>query len=399
MASNDGAAVRVLFVDYSIGFGGATKSLGLVLRALPDVQATVLTTQRAEERMRWYGHLKTHRFRHLVNYESLQRLREHIGTGLWGSVAWKFVSALALAATWWNAGRLWWLLRRKPFDLVHLNNGLVPREALWVTRTTGTPCVVHMRGFPSVEDVAALSGHVRRIVCVSRSVADVVRAGGYADERIDVIWDPVDIAAFDTTRDVRAATRQRHGIDDADVVVGLFGRVVRWKGTLEFVQACLIALARGERIRPLIVGDASDGPAAYVAEVQAAVRASPFADRFVFAGYQPEPEAYYHAADIVVHASVEPEPFGMVVPEGMIAGKAIIAMAQGGPLDVIEHGVDGLLAPPKDVEALAAAITQLASDPARRSDLGTRASAKARERFTVSGAAARLRETWHRALA
>ena len=73
-------------------------------------------------------------------------------------------------------------------------------------------------------------------------------------------------------------------------------------------------------------------------------------------------------------ASTVPEPFGQVVVEAMGVGRPVIAAAAGGPLEIVTDGIDGLLTPPGDADALAAAMTRLADDP----DLGGRLVAAAR---------------------
>ncbi|RYF42128.1 MAG: glycosyltransferase [Comamonadaceae bacterium] len=82
---------------------------------------------------------------------------------------------------------------------------------------------------------------------------------------------------------------------------------------------------------------------------------------------------------IVLHASTKPEPFGRTFLEGMALGKAVIASNEGGPLDVIEDGVDGLLIPPRDPQRLADAVLRLLDQPALVAALGNRAARKARD--------------------
>jgi glycosyltransferase involved in cell wall biosynthesis len=73
--------------------------------------------------------------------------------------------------------------------------------------------------------------------------------------------------------------------------------------------------------------------------------------------------------DIVVHASIVPEPGGQVVLEAMAAGVPVVAADAGGPAEVIEDGVTGLLYPPGNVAALAEALQTLAADEALRARL------------------------------
>jgi glycosyltransferase involved in cell wall biosynthesis len=88
-----------------------------------------------------------------------------------------------------------------------------------------------------------------------------------------------------------------------------------------------------------------------------------------------------HAMDVFVHTS-RFEPFGMVVIEAMALGKPVVASAEGGPTEVITPGVDGLLSPYGDPQALAASILRYLDDGELRRSIG-RAAALRAGNFTV----------------
>ena len=69
------------------------------------------------------------------------------------------------------------------------------------------------------------------------------------------------------------------------------------------------------------------------------------------------------AADIIVHTSVNPEPFGRVIVEGMLAGRPVIATRGGGVSEIVQDGVNGCLVPPDDAPALAELIDTLVKKP------------------------------------
>jgi glycosyltransferase involved in cell wall biosynthesis len=88
-----------------------------------------------------------------------------------------------------------------------------------------------------------------------------------------------------------------------------------------------------------------------------------------------------NACDVVVHASVEPEPWGLVLAEAMAAGRAVIGAAAGGPLEMIVDGQNGLLAPPGDAAALAGSMESLFRQPDLRRALGEAARKYAEQHF------------------
>ncbi|HEX8362154.1 MAG TPA: glycosyltransferase family 4 protein [Longimicrobium sp.] len=384
----------VLYVDYSVGFGGAVKSLALTLRGLGDVHARIVTTQDAEQVDAWFGGRPVSGFRRWFNYRATQRVSQGVRSG---GLRWAALKALAVAdvaVTLGNAAWLAWTIRRGSVELVHLNNGFLPAEALLAARITGTPCVVHLRDF--LHDSRAASswaaGCVAGVIAVSDAVAESVR-GAYAG-RVVTVHDPVDLDAVERATVERERVRAACGLAPGEVAVGIFGRVIPWKGQLEFVRAAILSMRADPAIRAVVVGDESDGGPEYFERVRLAIRESGMEGRFVLAGYQREVEAWYAAMDVVVHASITPEPFGMVVPEAMAAGRAVIAADAGGPREVVTHGVDGLRVPPGDVEALADAIAWLSADADLRAGLGTRARQTARERFGIGPNAAAVRRVY-----
>lgn len=86
---------------------------------------------------------------------------------------------------------------------------------------------------------------------------------------------------------------------------------------------------------------------------------------------------------MVVHSASEPEPFGRVIVEAMMAGRPLVATAAGGVLEIVEDQETGLLAPPKDAAAMANAITYLLQNPAVAAQVGAAARQRAAVRFTV----------------
>lgn len=99
-----------------------------------------------------------------------------------------------------------------------------------------------------------------------------------------------------------------------------------------------------------------------------------------------------------VAPSIWPEPFGLVALEAAAAGKAVVASNIGGLIDIVDDQKTGILVPPGDRAALAAAIARLVADPALREGLGEAAVAKAGE-FDPDVLVPRLEHAYRRALA
>jgi glycosyltransferase involved in cell wall biosynthesis len=129
----------------------------------------------------------------------------------------------------------------------------------------------------------------------------------------------------------------------------------------------------------LLIGDITfDAPATrfdnhgYLASLHALVAELGLEDAVIFAGRRRDMPAVMHAIDVLLLPSWE-EPFGRVVAEAMAAGRPVVATSVGGPADTITNGCDGLLVPPRDPTAWAAAIIRLLDDPAGARRIGERA--------------------------
>jgi glycosyltransferase involved in cell wall biosynthesis len=121
-------------------------------------------------------------------------------------------------------------------------------------------------------------------------------------------------------------------------------------------------------------------------------------ERVEFPGFVEDVAAQLETFDILVHASLIPEPFGQVVIEGMAAGLPVIAPRAGGPAEVIEDRVTGVLYSMGDAGALADALRDLAGRPALRERLGKAARMKAAE-FAPEIVAAQVAEVYRSVLA
>src|SRR6266540_2608714 len=162
--------------------------------------------------------------------------------------------------------------------------------------------------------------------------------------------------------------------------IGMVGRIAPWKGQHVFLEAFARAFPDGDSVARIV------GAPLFGADEEEYARSLPdlaerlgVAGRVDFAGFRTDVGHELAQFDVLVHASVLPEPFGQVVVEGMAAGLPVVAAAAGGPAEVVEAERTGLLYPPGDTDALAGALRRLAGDEALRARLGDAARTRARE--------------------
>lgn len=254
----------------------------------------------------------------------------------------------------------------------HVYGGLAARLA-------GRPAVWWQHGVPSrtaIETVAATIP-TAAIVCGSRVAAEVQRRLT-PNREVQLIPPGTDVAALASQVGSGQAVRERLGWADKHVV-GIVGRLEPWKGQEVFLRAAAHVVRRHPDVRFAVVGGAILGwEGDYPDKLQRLAEALGIADLVHFAGHQDDVYPWFDAMDILVHASFG-EPFGLVLVEAMALGKPLVATAQGGPLEIVEDGVSGLLVPPGDEGALAGAVERILDDALLAESLSRAASQRARD--------------------
>jgi glycosyltransferase involved in cell wall biosynthesis len=198
----------------------------------------------------------------------------------------------------------------------------------------------------------------------------------------EVLHLAINLRQFDPNRwdqylpDLRAEL----GLSPEQRVVVLSGRIQEWKGQEILIRAAPAVLGRHPQAVFLVVGRPSlESDLRYYRKLRDLVNDLGIGRQVIFTGFREDLPRILSLAEVVVHASIEPEPFGLVVIEGMAMGKPVIATAMGGPLEIIDPGRDGLLVPPGEAPALAAAINALLADRGLSRKMGLRAREKAAE--------------------
>lgn len=164
---------------------------------------------------------------------------------------------------------------------------------------------------------------------------------------------------------------------EGEKIVGIVGRLQPWKGQEVFLRAAAEIGRSHPRARFLVVGGAILGwEGDYPQRLRHLAADLGLGERVHFAGHQADTAAWFDAMDVVVHAS-DNEPFGLVLVEAMALGKPLVASASGGPLEIVEPEVSGVLVTQGDSRAFAAAIGAILADPTRAEKLGTGARERA----------------------
>jgi glycosyltransferase involved in cell wall biosynthesis len=143
-----------------------------------------------------------------------------------------------------------------------------------------------------------------------------------------------------------------------------------------------------------IIGSSLFGEEDYQAELNALVEQLNLKDNVEFTGFIANMGEYFHKLDVMVHASVTSEPFGLVIVEGMVAGKPVIATKGGGVLEIVLDGETGLLVPMGEVEPMAEAMKELLRHPEKARAMGAAGRKRVQECFTIDLTVQRVQEVY-----
>jgi glycosyltransferase involved in cell wall biosynthesis len=156
--------------------------------------------------------------------------------------------------------------------------------------------------------------------------------------------------------------RQKLGLPMSGPLIGIVGRLQRWKGIHVVVEAMPKILEQYPDAHCVVVGGKHNLEPDYEGFVKDKITALGLNDYVIMAGLQQNVPEWVQAMDVFVHAS-DKEPFGIVVIEAMALGKPVIAGNAGGPTEIITEGVNGQLTPYGDADALANAILRYLDNP------------------------------------
>jgi glycosyltransferase involved in cell wall biosynthesis len=292
-------------------------------------------------------------------------------------------------------------LRERGIALVHLNNS-VRRHHDWMAAAmiAGIPCVTHERGLNEryTWSDRAYGRRLKAIIPMSAWIRDHMVARGMAPGNIRVMYDGLDPAAA-TPQTSEAALREAWRLRPDQRVVGIVGNVREWKGQETVVRAMIEVVKWFPDLVCFFVGAATPGDQPYFEHLQRLVAEAGIDANVRWTGFQKDPSSFRQMMDVVVHASLLPEPFGMVVLEAMAQRKPVIGSGAGGVVEIVVEGETGYTFPPGDWQVLAARLTELLNDPARARAMGERGYERLLSAFTLDHYMGDIHRTYDAVLA
>lgn len=370
--------IRILFLHTTSEIGGSDVSLARLVEGLDPARYAIVVALPSDGplvvKLRSAG-------ARVEIMPALMKLTSRRGTGF----LWRFALNYPRAIL-----ELVRLIRREQINIVHTNT-IHNLYGVTAARVAGVPHIWHFR---EIVWQSALLRRVEltmarwwstRIIVTSRAVAGMYGAESSWPVQLVLVPNGVEADRFSPGD----GERVRRDLDMApgQPLVGIVCRLDAWKGVDDFLSAAALVAAADHEAAFVVVGGPIIGQEAYETQLRTKANELGLGRRVRFTGWTYGPAAMpdvHRALDILVLASREAEPFGLVLLEATATGKPVVATAHGGPLDIVEDGRTGDLVPPGDAKAMAAAIVALLRDPARRARMG----ALARERVLTHYTAA-----------
>ncbi|SMC26400.1 PEP-CTERM/exosortase A-associated glycosyltransferase, Daro_2409 family [Desulfacinum hydrothermale DSM 13146] len=297
------------------------------------------------------------------------------------------------ALVWRLRSRIRRLMGRERPHVLHAHSPVLNALAAWVeARRAGIPMIYEIRAF--WEDAAADLGtygaasakyrlvraletvvcrRADRVVTICRGLRDDLLSRGIPGEKVCVVPNAVDLSEFSVSGKARTGQDGRFG-KAGSKTVAFIGSFYHYEGLDLLIEACGRLVDRHRELRLLLVGGGPmEGP------LKDLVARRGLGESVVFTGRIPHHQVVeaYGAADLLVYPRKSMRLTELVTPlkplEAMVLGKPVAASAVGGHRELIRHGQTGILFPPDDAQALAAAISTLLDSEALRERLARRA--------------------------
>jgi glycosyltransferase involved in cell wall biosynthesis len=213
-------------------------------------------------------------------------------------------------------------------------------------------------------------------------------------DEIDLLYNPIDISALTAEpQKGRADLLRELGLPPDAIVLLNVARLSPQKGLIHALRALPKIIEDYPQVHLASVGATTDP--AWHEQLKNEANRSGVADHFHILGTRRDVTDFLRACDVFVFPSLY-EGLGIALIEAMAAGCACVATTAGPIPEFVESGRNGILVPPADAEAMAAAVCELLADPERRKQLSDNARQTALARFQPQSAADRLTQIYEK---
>lgn len=277
------------------------------------------------------------------------------------------------------------LLREHDIDVLHLNNSVI-RNNDWMLGAllARIPCVTHERGindhYPRLSRM--FGRQLKAIICISGAVRDNLLKHAVGNDNLVTIYNGIDPATVSVDADRQTIFAEYDIAPDARVI-GVVGNIKTWKGQETLIRALPAVLQDVPELVCLLVGATAESDRPYRDHLVGLARELGVERHLRFTGYQTNVANFMNAMEVVVHTSIEPEPFGRVLIEAMAMGKPVVGTRAGAVTEIVDEGKTGLTFPPGDAESLSGALRRLLMSREEADAMGRNGRARLEANFDI----------------
>lgn len=250
-------------------------------------------------------------------------------------------------------------LKRNNIDILYTNSMKAHFIGLFSGKLLSRKVIWHVRDI--LDDginkkiFVFLGKRVDKIICISKAVTKQFKT----NPNLEVVYNGIS-----PTDNINLQRKNRSNFQ-----IAIIGQIANWKGQDVFIKAAIKLHNEFPDINFLIIGDVLFDKNEEVKYKNGLLGLAENHDYIKFLGHRNNVREIINDVDIIVHASKRAEPFGRVIIEGMASAKPVIASKIGGPIEIIEDGVSGILFDPDDISALTNSIKELVIDKEKYSKI------------------------------
>lgn len=280
------------------------------------------------------------------------------------------------------------IIKENRIHIVHSHGaraGLLGRTAALLAGVPVSLCTVH--NFVSQSNVPvwqkwllhaaekSLAAATTRYITVSQALeAEIARKGGIPSDKIEVVYNGVDLDKFNIMLDCMEKKNQL-GLKPNAVIIGTAGRLIPTKGISYFIKAARVIKDKYPATQFIIIGEGPERPS-----LEKLSKKLGMAKDIIFLGYRRDILAILPLINIFVVPSLS-EGQSIVTLEAMAARRPVVAFDTGGIPELVTHHRTGILVPEKNIKELAKGIMEILENPKLGERLGNKARSVVEERF------------------
>ena len=199
-----------------------------------------------------------------------------------------------------------------------------------------------------------------------------------------VIWNGLELPNYYLSQlEINETKKELFHANPNDIVIGLVGRISRWKGQQVLLKAFHIVNQTNKNIKLVFVGSPPPNQEGFLENLYQEINNLRLNNFVKVVPFQNDINWVWQSIDIAVVPSIEPEPFGLVAVEAMLAKKPVIGSNHGGLTEIIENNETGFLVDPNNEIELAKALQKLIEDNTLRNEFGKNGFKRANKFFTL----------------